>query len=1075
MYKNSQYITTLAGAGTGKTHSLVENYIKVLLSTDENQTPKKPHEILALTFTKKAAHEMRLRIVKRLEEIKEEKNNAHEKNKIIRIIRSIPNAFISTFHGFCLAILKEYALKLNLNANFRVLSEIEEINLSKNILRPILLKRIKNNDFVLKNLIARFRLNKTNNNLGLIEIIIYFHNNIKEFDIKLNHKYTEFNFEKNLISIQNALLDFSKNGVKSENAQNRLLEINSHWFKFYTEFALGDEYNLSKNLSFLRNSLSGNFGDANLRKDLILKIDQLTALLIDYYSQDDELVILDILNEFSIDLEEYKINNQVLSYYDLLIKTRDLLRDDLQIRDAIKARFKHVLIDEYQDTNLIQEDLIAILIEKHEQSEKFNNDISILDQVNLGGASIFAVGDKKQSIYGFRGACSNLFDRLNHKFLDSKSIDFQKNLLFINRRSKKNILALVNLVSEKTLISQGYIKHEEALRPHIKEDGNLSLWAIKDEGKEENLSLELLGTAYGIYSLLKNRPGLKTKDITILVRRIRSAQKIKEFLYFYGIKSKIYGGEGFFKRQEIVDILAILKLSFDFTCEISFAIVLRSPLILLSDAEFLNILAKKEDKKFDLRKIIEYAENNLFENDICKKILQLNKLLKDIKKISIEKGLSYAVDLILDNTSLINYIGSMQDREQKWANIKKLRAYFLKTDEHPYVAILNHWQKIKDKDKEPLAVLDEEEDALSIMTIHQSKGLEFKVVVLTDLDSRVYNNQDEILVHEDFGLKIRQKNRPIIKAYKPCGLTKFEKIKKLKEEKESLELSRLLYVAMTRAKDELYIACLENKLTKRTAFLSLINIFLRAYFENKEEFLSLCPIEIIDIKKNTKQEINQESHNKNYVTYKNDNENQFKRLFSSQLNPTFLEDFNIYKKFSYKTSFSQIDGNFAHFLLHRSGEFFYGLENKELFLKDEIIESLGRSYQETLPLKLYENTLKACEKTLKMLFYLFIKAKNIFFEMHLISYPKNNIMIEGLADLIIEFDDFIGVIDFKSSKNLMEDPKSILQLFSYSYAISMQYLKQKPIKCALYLIGSDDEIIWQDFLNKEENIFISCL
>ncbi len=190
-------IAVMASAGTGKTYSLVENYLRALLGLDGTGVKKRPNEILALTFTEKAAHEMRLRITRQLSSLQSETlkdhvlqnevDNLPNKDALRRILRAIPNAPIATFHAFCSSLLRREARAIGVDDRFDILLPREELVLARNVLRPIILSEINSGNSVVKSMVARFRLTNGLMSLGLIDGLLSLYFKLGEKGISCNH------------------------------------------------------------------------------------------------------------------------------------------------------------------------------------------------------------------------------------------------------------------------------------------------------------------------------------------------------------------------------------------------------------------------------------------------------------------------------------------------------------------------------------------------------------------------------------------------------------------------------------------------------------------------------------------------------------------------------------------------------------------------------------------------------------------------------------------------------------------------------------------------------------------------
>ncbi len=1067
MIKN--YSAVMAGAGTGKTYSLVQNYLSALFGLHDEK--KRPQEILALTFTQKAAHEMRLRITKRLSEFlvepnqddplvllaKEQEKNLPDAEEIKRLLRALPNAPIATFHSFCADFLRKEAKSVGIDDAFEIMAPDDELFLAQNILRPLILDEIKKPS-PLRNLIAQYRLGNGLASSGLVDGILKLYFKLFEKGINCDdlasltskNRPSAKDLDLGLLNIKLALKDFLalKSSPKTE---EKLSDIQNAVYSF-PSFEPFNESVLAKEFIKLRSLVGGNYGDKQARSALVLEVVKLGANIVDHQSI-YENALANILVRFHHDFEKQKQSLAKLSYSDLLLKTKHALLCDLNLRKKAKGLIKHVLIDEYQDTSPLQEDIVALLLEDKKSEQGIVSNRAMNDVSFKNGPSLFVVGDKKQSIYGFRGADAKLFDGIIKKMASSHEEGFSKLLLTTNRRSKKSILALSNLVSKYSLSAQGYEK-EHDLKPFGDDDGRTALWIGEENNDESKNNNNLKVSAYGVVDLIKK--GREAKDIVILVRRIKSASLIKEHLRGLGVNARIIGGEGFFQCQEIVDVLSFLRLLNYPGDSLAMAVVLRSPLVLLTDQEILHIAKIAELSVPGLISACENSDSNLRT--------KLEKLLATLESLrsKVSKSLYEAFDWLMKETDYCYALGLMNNPEQKWANIEKLSSLLTKSNKNPFTLIDEFYGHIANKSKEPLAMMNKGDDACTIMTIHQSKGLEFKVVVLADGEAESLANYDEFLADEELGVVLKPK---AMAACAPDGQdrlltkTRYELCRSKIKEREELEMARLLYVAITRAKDELYIACSLETFQKSAEKESntLNGLLLRAYHHAREEFLACSNIEFICRPEKIYHSEKQEFQATEVFSY----EQVITRVFASQLQAKSTEINSLIKK--QQLFLPIIDGDLAHKVLSQVGPTIgFKVDN------DSLIKAAWRSL--SIPEPSFE-TVRAIKNTLALLKGSLHGYKELTFELPISFQPTPKILIEGFLDLVVEFEDFIGVIEFKSSKRLVNEPNTYLQVLAYAEALS----GIKPVKFAVVLIGGINELLWQDYDDNAQKIFFKEL
>lgn len=1088
--KQSHHEVAIAGAGTGKTYSLVENYLCALFGLNQSQTKIRPQEILALTFTDKAASEMRLRITRRLTGLLSSRDQDDalmklansfgmalpDQDEIRRIVRALPNAHIATFHSFCSQLLRQVAQAIQIDDRFVILSPKDELMVARNILRPLIINEIHNHNRHIKNLVVRLGLSQNLSTLGLLDSILdvyfrLFEKNIGQeqlADLTMAQPVTKEELSSCLHEIEQALMRFRLT-KPTDKTTARLDHVASIMPDLERLINSDNEALIARTFKQLRSAIGGNFGEVKARSALVMAVSKLGGRLVDYFVHPDEVALARLVARFHDSFMEHKRRAFLMSYSDLLLMTKVALSDNRALRKRVKSRIQHILIDEYQDTSPIQQDIVALLCEDRSQDMIIHENIPAMEQISfVNGASLFVVGDKKQSIYGFRGASIGLFDRMINKMQETHGAlpSFTKRFLTTNRRSEKRIIELVNLVAHHTLTSQGY-DQAQALQvlPDAKE-GHCGLWVKQHDQNLDRTTANLFAAAFGIADLLSKRTDLTPQDVVVLVRRIKSASVIKQKLSLCGISSRIVGGDGFFQQQEVVDLLSALKLINDPGHNLASGVVLRSPLVLLSDQEIMRVAMK--DFGLSLIAAIELAEQGDLAADSMIRLNNFIAALKEASSIAVQNGLAQALDVLIEACDL-SYLYAFHDTaDQKWANIEKLRTMLTKVKGNPFSAIEDLYEEIVEPSKEPQAEGPVDNDAVTIMTIHQSKGLEFKVVVIADGESTLRSNFQDLLVSEDVGIAVR----PLRRAISSClpqatdlGLTRYDRIKGNIRKKEQDELARLLYVALTRAQEEVYVSCSNTGYSTTTEQMSLVGLFLRAYHKAPDDFQNICEVSMIDehipehaattIKLITPQIST--FHMPTKVT----------RFFASAFNVKESSEISGLVITNVSAEFRDIDGNLAHQLLASCGNAIWKLIKDDYHSIDGLLDAAVRA--QGLPSHLNLVTTKAAVmNTIHVLRTRIPSVVRTIFEMPLSVMPVDGVMIEGYADLVVVCEDFVGVIEFKSSIKRVLDVNTYLQVLAYAHALSLQFVK--PIKFSVVLVGANN-FSWQSYDQRAREIF----
>ena len=446
--------------------------------------------------------------------------------------------------------------------------------------------------------------------------------------------------------------------------------------------------------------------------------------------------------------EIYKINQQkliqsnALDFDDLLMKTFEMLNSNQEISNIYQSKYKYLLIDEFQDTNLIQYSIAKLI------ANKTNN--------------IFVVGDPDQSIYSWRNA--DITNILNFKSDYNKS-----KIIYLNKnyRSSQNIID-----ASQSVISENATNYSRQITS-VNEKGNL---IISIESYDENEEAEIISRE--INSIISSDK-IQLKDIAIMYRTNAQSRAFEHYLSSLQIPYQLVGGTRFYQRQEIKDIIAYLRLNLNLHDDTSLLRIINIPTrgIGKSTVDKIILYANQSNiSVFDAATILSNINEDVEISKILssgpkKNVKNFLHLITDInnksKTFSVEEIITY----IIDKTNYKNYLlGSLTNPEERLENIEEL------------VSSINNFESENEEDKINLFLesvslindvdhLNDEQDKLTLITLHQSKGLEFDSVFLTGLE-------DGTLPH----------------------VLSFESDSEMEEER------RLMYVGITRAKRRLYLS-----------------------------------------------------------------------------------------------------------------------------------------------------------------------------------------------------------------------------------------------------------------------------
>ena len=840
-----KHVCVTAGAGSGKTTVLVERYLKIL--REGNVTPR---EIVAITFTDKAAAEMKDRIIKELSG--EVGNAAVEHSNSLQHFRDEMNAaHISTIHSFCSSILREFPFQARVPANFSIIQGIEQKLLLQNTLKKTL-KTIATNEEDehrpeltrllqcyggQKNLVDFFS-NMVEKRDSLEHLMKKMYSNPNDTEIRTN---LERQIREELMSqidvaefirCLNAVLEVAK-GTKAKNAKNLIQQLE---VLYKQNPDLPEGLNLLKEIGDLITIQNGSIATSGFlpksvdrtgiadqiafleptakkikdvpilekEKDENKKADVETN---NEDERDDEVVtdddflisttrdLLTLYKRILNDYQNAKLSQSTLDFNDLQLKTRDLLRDNEEIRQKLVDRYKFYMIDEFQDTNELQYDLVMRLTNK------------------LESANLFIVGDPKQSIYAFRGADVRVFKKTRKKIVGNEGLAIS---LKENFRSLQGPIRFTNYFFDHLMRDGSENEFEVPYESLIKArrtdtDGAVEIF-LGQNGKE-NVDEYTLITNH-IKNMKRNgdtvwvrgennaeveRP-IEYGDIAILIRSRTHLPNIEHTLLEAGIPYLTTGGIGFYQRQEIYDIwnyLSFLNISAE--NQTSLGGILRGPAFGISDAELYEISLQKDTDFWEKVQNYQIPSKHL-RNAI--------ETLKKHLEIAQRTPVNQLIGTIVNQTGMIGTLKTGKQGEQRWANYQKLLdlARNFDGDENrqtlpDFIEFLD--TLITEEPREGQAPVETSSKAVQIMTIHAAKGKEFPIVILPCLNRRG-GSDNEPFIDETLGIGFSPLKPD--EGYRKTEPSIIAHMKNQSSDKETAEKKRLLYVGATRAQDRLILS-----------------------------------------------------------------------------------------------------------------------------------------------------------------------------------------------------------------------------------------------------------------------------
>ena len=870
-------ILVAAAAGSGKTAVLVERIINKIIN--ENIDIDK---LLVVTFTNAAASEMRERILdaiyKKLEEYPENQN-------LQRQITLINKASICTIDSFCLEVVRNNFFELdNISPNFRIADTTEIELLKQEVIEDIFEEKYENQDENFSKLINTYTSYRDDTPLKELVLKIYSYIQSSPFPEEwLNEKIEMFNLKDKLnedfsktpwgnillkeieeeiiddiktledikkeLDLDSELESFSQ-VVRSDLDFLKILQENiNNWDKLY------EIYNNMSFVSWPRKKIESDLKEyaKNVRDDVKKKFSSKLSKILICNSEEANQDIFDmyeillklknLILEFGKEFSKRKRLKNMVDFNDIEHLALDILikkqEDKIEITDVAKRyqkKFIEIAIDEYQDSNLVQEYILTSIS---------NNN------------NIFMVGDVKQSIYKFRQAMPELFisKYKTYKNKENKSEnDDLKIQLFKNFRSRKNVLDFTNLIFENIMsgslgdieynqeeylnLGADYKEIEQNLKAEIdiinlkdqeNEEENTSEILEEEENTErlENIQVEARFVASKIKELIENKfqvfdrkkncfRDIKYKDIVVLLRSTKTSAPIfEEEIINLDMPVFSDSSQEYLDSIEIENIMSLLRIIDNPIQDIPLVTVLRSNIGKFTDDELVEIrLSDKYDNFYNAMQKAKINVGKNLQEKIEKFLTNLEKWRKEQEYLALDEF----IWKLYSDTGYYNYVGLMPNGELRQANLKMLfeRAKQFETASFKGLYnFINFIEKLKlsSGDLGSAKLIGENDDVIRIMSIHKSKGLEFPVVFLANTGKQ-FNLMDlnkNILLHQELGIGVKYINYD--KQVQYDTLSKSAIRSKVFTETLSEEM-RILYVALTRAKEKLYITGTMNDYEK---------------------------------------------------------------------------------------------------------------------------------------------------------------------------------------------------------------------------------------------------------------------
>lgn len=828
-----------AAAGSGKTAVLIERIIKRV--TDSNN-PIDIDSIVVVTFTRAAAQEMKTRLGRAFENaLSANPGNRH----LIKQISLVDNARITTIDSFCTYILRNYYNSINLEPDFRVAEEGELNLIKEDVLSEILEERFIECEKDFLDFIEAFAPGKSVDKIS--ELVFNLHRYAQsnpwplEWLLECEKLYqvdTVEEYEK--LDVVKGIVDYI-HGVCTEcaNECDYMIELcnemsgpveyvpaiesdKNMWMKC-CECDTLNEISQVLSIGFAKLATSRK-SDKELRdkiqavrKNMKARREKLVnKFCMDMVEQLKQLknsskyarVYLELVKEFTIRYQEYKQSKNIVDFSDVEHYALNILiqRDNgechyTDVADELATSFNEIYIDEYQDSNLVQEYILNAV-----SKERF------------GTTNTFMVGDVKQSIYKFRMARPQLFMSKYDTYANYSSDGddkYYKIELHKNFRSRENVLESINDVFNKIMHKNlGGIEYTDDVRLNCgmefdDESDSITELIITDEKDLKDNDIDKQEAcahlaADRIKQMMSENPKLRYRDFVILLRSDKIGGPVySSVLASHDIPSIYASTTGYFTAYEVVNVLDFLSVIDNPRQEIPLAGLMRSYFAYFDAEELATIKGRRRRTElYDC--VCDYAHK---DDELGLKCAQFVEMIDKYRKIAGIYTISEIISKIVYESGYYDYVGAMIGGKAKKANLDMLVQKATDFESTSYSGLFNFLRYIEklqkyDVDYGEGQTDSDEDDLVRIMSIHKSKGLEFPVVIIGDFGKR-YNlsdSKDSIVYDSDFGIGMDYVD--IEHRTKETVVYKNMIAHKITADAIGEEL-RILYVAMTRAVDKL--------------------------------------------------------------------------------------------------------------------------------------------------------------------------------------------------------------------------------------------------------------------------------
>ncbi len=856
IYRTGTNILVSASAGSGKTFVMTERIINLILNGVSLKN------LFISTFTNKAAAELKLRLDKKIRETRAHERSFEEIHLLTTALQDLSTADIGTMDSFTLKFLKENFYLKNLDPTFRLLVDSTE----QEVIKRDIFDQLVEEHLADQGIISQERFIQVMNNFSSDRKIDAFYsvlNKINTFADSLENPidwlendflngfstYQSFTdlpdtftngLQESLQEIYRALLENLSSGVitgpaKINNTEEFLANfeylydcLGQKQFQKFAEFYRQMKFQFVPNANnkdnrdevleaqklSLKTLITTNkarldqFIEAIKHQDIIEKYHQPASAL----THDLQVIALAFYQRY----HDYKLKNACLEYADVTHLTIEILQENEVLRKVYQTQYFEVMVDEYQDTNHLQEAMLRLL---------------------SNGKNSFMVGDVKQSIYGFRLADPSLFmskyEAYQQPDADGKLIRLKENF-----RSYPEVINFTNQIFEHLMdkkIGEMVYGPEEKLvvgNPKLAQETSPDLTAelliykdeksVSSETDDAVSTDELVVTAQAIRQLLSK--GTQPKDIVILVRSKTNNAEIERVLQSFDIPVVLDEGKmNYLQAMEVLVMLDVLRAIDNPLFDVSFVALLKSPLFDFSenDLAIISLQASNDVNfydKYQKARCQNGLKADLIDTTLSVKLQNFENTFSKWCQLAHQESLHSLIWKIYRDTHYYDYVGGMKNGQLRQANLAALADRAATYESSGYKGLFQFIKMIDNfmDSKNDLAAVNIAlpSDAVRVMTIHKSKGLEFPYVFILNVNKKFNTkdlSSDLILSRKNgAGISFLADFKKEIDTEFPFAMVKMTTLPQManaleKEYQALAEEMRMLYVAFTRAVKKIYM------------------------------------------------------------------------------------------------------------------------------------------------------------------------------------------------------------------------------------------------------------------------------